>query len=314
MNPEKMRAEYGKMIYLLQDLQSEEVGELLGFKLVKPMRTAHALLAEKNGLAMLDDALMHQATAEIAHLGKARFAVQREIKAKEKAREALARKYANATLTGEEILSVLYSISDNNAYLRFNRDPIDRMLTHLNACFDPKPPGPDREFSLGISVGAEGARLSHTHERQFLYVSQSLTLWREVSNDMFKLWTLAEQDLLHESNRYQLTNTGQGLNRVQHAPRVGKSDAPAASPVPTKTGRVGRVERRAPRRPQRPQRADVHRQVHAGAEDFRPGGSRRRCGRCSVRRPEHSRVRRVDVRIRRAVSQVHLGGFFPTRV
>ena len=222
MNPEKMRAEYGKMIYLLQDSQSEEVQELLGFKLVKPMRTAHALLAEKNGLLMLDDALMHQATAEIAHLGKARFAVQKEIKAKEKAREALARKYANATLTGEEILSVLYSISDNNAYLRFNRDPVDRMLTHLNACFDPKLPE-TREFSLGISVGAEGARLSHTHERQFLYVSQSLTLWREVSNDMFKLWTLAEQDLLHESNRYQLTNTGQGLNRVQHAPRVGRA-------------------------------------------------------------------------------------------
>ena len=94
MNPEKMRAEYGKMIYLLQDL-TEEVGELLGFKLVKPMRTAHALLAEKNGLAMLDDALMHQATAEIA-IRRRVSAVQREIKAKEKAREALARKYANA--------------------------------------------------------------------------------------------------------------------------------------------------------------------------------------------------------------------------
>ena len=48
MNPEKMRAEYGKMIYLLQDSQSDEVQELLGFKLVKPMRTAYALLAEKN--------------------------------------------------------------------------------------------------------------------------------------------------------------------------------------------------------------------------------------------------------------------------
>ena len=224
MNPEKMRAEYGKMIYLLQDSQSEDVRELLGFQLVKPMRTAYALLAEKNGLAMLDDGLMHQATAEIAHVGKARFQVQKEIKAKEKARELLSRKYANANLSGEEILSVLYSISDNNAYLRFNRDPVDRMLEYLHTCFDPKrPEGNEREFSLGITVGADGARLSHTHERQFLYVSQSLTLWREVSNDMFKLWTLAENDLLQEGNRYQLTNTGQGLNRVQHAPRVGRA-------------------------------------------------------------------------------------------
>ena len=224
MNPEKMRAEYGKMIYLLQDSQTEDVQELLGFKLVKPMRTAYALLEEKNGLAMLDDGLMHQATAEITHVGKQRFQVQKEIKAKEKARELLSRKYANANLSGEEILSVLYSISDNNAYLRFNRDPVDRMLEYLHACFDPKrPEGNEREFSLGISVGADGARLSHTHERQFLYVSQSLTLWREVSNDMFKLWTLAENDLLQEGNRYQLTNTGQGLNRVQHAPRVGRA-------------------------------------------------------------------------------------------
>jgi hypothetical protein len=223
MNPEKMRAEYGKMIYLLQDSQSDEVQELLGFKLVKPMRTAYTLLLEKNGLAMLDDGLMHQATAEIDHVGKARFEVQRLIKAKEKARELLARKYATADLTKDEILSVLYSISDNNAYLRFNRDPVDRMLLYLTSNFDPKHPGDDRAFSLGINVGANGSRLSHTHERQFAYVSQSLTLWREVSNDMFKLWTLAETDLLHESNRYQLTNTGQGLNRVQHAPRVGKA-------------------------------------------------------------------------------------------
>ena len=77
MNPEKMRSEYGKMIYLLQDSQMSDVQELLNFKLVKPMRTAHALLAEKNGLAMLRDGLMHQATAEIMHEGKPRIQVQR---------------------------------------------------------------------------------------------------------------------------------------------------------------------------------------------------------------------------------------------
>ena len=48
-------------------------------------------------------------------------------------------------------------------------------------------------------------------------------LWREVSNDMFKLWYLAESDLLREGSYYQLTNTGQGLNRVQGAPATGKA-------------------------------------------------------------------------------------------
>jgi hypothetical protein len=34
-----MRSEYGKMVYLLQDSQMEEVQELLEFKLVKPLKT-----------------------------------------------------------------------------------------------------------------------------------------------------------------------------------------------------------------------------------------------------------------------------------
>jgi len=222
MNPDKMRSEYGKMIYLLQDSQTEEVTELLEFKLVKPMRTAWSLLREKGGLAMLDDGLMAQATAEIMHEGKPRAEVQREIRAKEKAREHLARKYQTAALSSEDILLTLYSIGDNNAYLRFNRDPVDRVLGYLTQYFDPKRPE-SPEFSLGISVGMGGARLSHNHERQFTYVQQSMTLWREVSNDMFKLWSTAESDLLREGGRYQLTNTGQGLNRVQSAPRTNKA-------------------------------------------------------------------------------------------
>jgi hypothetical protein len=116
---------------------------------------------------------------------------------------------------------VLYSVSDNNAYLRFNRDPVDRMIGYLKQYFDPKNPEPG--FSLGITMGMGGARLSHNHERQYTYVMQSMMLWREVSNDMFKLWYLAENDLLREGAHYQLTNTGQGLNRVQSAPQTNKA-------------------------------------------------------------------------------------------
>jgi hypothetical protein len=46
-------------------------------------------------------------------------------------------------------------------------------------------------------------------------VLQSLTLWREISSDMFKLWYLAEQDMLRQGASYRLCDTGQGLNRVQ---------------------------------------------------------------------------------------------------
>lgn len=59
--------------------------------------------------------------------------------------------------------------------------------------------------------------------RQYHYVLQSLMLWREISNDMFKLWYLAEEDMLREGASYRLCDTGQGLNRVQSAPRLARA-------------------------------------------------------------------------------------------
>ena len=80
MNPEKMRNEYGKMVYLLQDSQSPEVADMLSFKLVKSLKTAYALLENtEKGLELLNDPLMSLATAEIMHEGKQRHDVQKEI-------------------------------------------------------------------------------------------------------------------------------------------------------------------------------------------------------------------------------------------
>jgi hypothetical protein len=42
------------------------------------------------------------------------------------------------------------------------------------------------------------------------------------SADFFHLWSLAEQDLLSETVRYRLMDTGQGLNRVQGAPKTSR--------------------------------------------------------------------------------------------
>ena len=57
---------------------------------------------------------------------------------------------------------------------------------------------------------------------QYAYCLQSLMLWREIAHEMFKLWYLSEADMLDEDNQYRLRNTGQGLNRIQNCPRVGK--------------------------------------------------------------------------------------------
>jgi len=39
-------------------------------------------------------------------------------------------------------------------------------------------------------------------------VTQSLMLWQKVTDNMFRLWMLAEKDLLNEGNSYRLANTG----------------------------------------------------------------------------------------------------------
>ena len=68
----------------------------------------------------------------------------------------------------------------------------------------------------------QGARLTHDHNRQYQFALQTMTLWREVQNDMFKLWCLAEDDLLDPDNYYSLRDTGQvNINTfAEYIPRI----------------------------------------------------------------------------------------------
>eukprot|EP01071_Lankesteria_metandrocarpae_P004450 Lankesteria_metandrocarpae@DN3553_c0_g2_i1.p1 len=254
LNPERMRDSYGKLIYLLMDAQRPKIKELLDFDCVIPVKTVADFLAtRKNGTALLEDPLIIMATKEIIPGNKSRGQVQMEIRNKEQAIKSLCKKYATHGhrshnkrglfigfsrlwrrtpetsdseerdkdedgISVDEVEQCLYSLADHNTYLRFNRDPCVRILKLLEDNFDSVKPEP--EFSLKISAGNEGSRLSHTHERQYLYVRQSLVLWREILSNMYQLWSLAEADLLNPSAPYQLHNTGQGLQRLQYPPKV----------------------------------------------------------------------------------------------
>lgn len=262
MNPEKMRDSFGKLMYMIMDSRLPEVSQVLEFDLYKPITTVYGYIYNKEveslnakglsetdvkdnqgALAMFEDPLIVPATMEIIPGQKARITVQNEIKKKEAAINMLARKYgvkptgsfgasfgmlqqgtstSSDTISQEEIRQCLYSIGDYNAYLRSNRQPVEEMLKMLQMFFEPsKPEGP--ELSLGISVGRGTARLSHTHNKQFHYVQQSLSLWSLIMKDMFQLWSLADEDLLSTTARYTLADTGQGLNRVKPCPRVGRA-------------------------------------------------------------------------------------------
>ena len=234
----RMRTTYGKLIYVLMDAQIPEVKNLLDFSCVRPVKTVYSVLEEHGALDVLKDDLIavgsyHTsfllpsfslwtiATREIYSEGRSRRDVQKDIRSKERAIETLAALYSRGSLRLEGVRQCLYSIGDNNAFLRVNRDPCETMLSYLTSRFHPTH-APDLARSLAIRSGKGGARLSHDHEKQYAFVRQSLTLWREILNDMFRLWGLAEEDLLSETVGYRLRDTGQGLNRVQPAPKTSR--------------------------------------------------------------------------------------------
>ncbi|KAG7401115.1 hypothetical protein PHYBOEH_002998 [Phytophthora boehmeriae] len=220
MNPERMRNNYGKMIYLLQDANLREIRSYLGFSCVAPIKTVGSLLKERHALEMLRDSRCERATAVVvadSNLAADSEALQRFARDKQHAIEGLLRDYASASLSADEIRLCLASISDSQSYLASNGSPIRRMIEYLEKYF--KPEKAEQGLSLEIRAGKNGARLTHSHASQYEYVLQSLLLWQNMTSSMLHLWWVVEEDLLGGS-MYRLRDTGQGLNRMQHAPET----------------------------------------------------------------------------------------------
>ncbi|KAF7457696.1 putative adenylosuccinate lyase [Cryptosporidium felis] len=134
--------------------------------------------------------------------------------------ESFERTQDEKEITVEELETCIYSLNDHDVFLYYNKRPIDKMIEYLTTFFSPNKEQ-SKEFSLSlISDPNSTARLSHDHSRQYYYVLQSLTMWREVIFNMIRLWRLAEEDLLDGNNGYRLGDTGQGIHRIQPAPRL----------------------------------------------------------------------------------------------
>jgi hypothetical protein len=228
MNPEKMRSEYGKLMYMLQDSVSPEVKELLEFSCVRPIVTVYEYLKSHKVEKLLEHPKIEIATRAISTHDldgrkKSRQVIRDEVRQKETAVEEISRMYSNSYggLSRDDIKWALYSIGDNRSFLLTTRDPVEKMIRLLKKYFSPD--HFEAGYSLAIEGGRDGARLTHAHDRQYYYCLQSLTLWREVTNEMFKLWYLADTDLLTPEVSYLLKDTGQGVHRVQQAPNIEKS-------------------------------------------------------------------------------------------
>ncbi|GAN04440.1 conserved hypothetical protein [Mucor ambiguus] len=219
MNPEKMRSNYGKLMYMLMDSVIPEVEDYLGFSCVIPIKTVYDFLKSRESVEVLHDDNIVLATREISPEMKTREQIDAEVQRKQYAIQSICEKHANDSISKEEIERCLLSMSDNNAFLKANRDPCDKMLKYLSKYFTPIKH--DHGYTLAISAGRHGHRLTHSHSTQYTYVHQSLTLWREIMNEMFLLWSMADEDLISPS-AYRLTNTGQGLQRIQPCPNVSR--------------------------------------------------------------------------------------------
>lgn len=211
-----MRNNYGKMIYLLQDASMRDIEQHVGFSCVAPIRTVSSFLKQRNALDLLHDSRCAIATS--VSLDRSQTNDSPSL-TKQQAIDQLATEYATSNITSDEIRLVLASTSDAQSYVASNRSPITQMITLLQQFFTPDKTPSDRTFSLEIRAGKNGARLSHSHATQYEYVLQSLLLWDNITTSMLRLWWAVESDLL-SGNSYRLRDTGQGLNRVQHAPQT----------------------------------------------------------------------------------------------
>eukprot|EP00607_Mallomonas_marina_P005286 CAMPEP_0182435152 /NCGR_PEP_ID=MMETSP1167-20130531/74019_1 /TAXON_ID=2988 /ORGANISM="Mallomonas Sp, Strain CCMP3275" /LENGTH=384 /DNA_ID=CAMNT_0024625867 /DNA_START=563 /DNA_END=1714 /DNA_ORIENTATION=- len=246
MNPTKMRNTYGKLMFLLQDTETPAVKAETQMCLIKDVLMVRGFLEDREGLTLLSDPLLKDATLSVDNSDHSHS--QAELTrlgiTKEKARKKLIEKYSTGKLNETDVERVLSSISDYCTYVDSNVNPVTRMIKLLKENFDPSQPVPSFSLALqGISKPKKssfgsfgsylnsgsgyssrfmgsGACLNHDHSTQFQFVYQSLSLWREIMRNITRLWHAADADLLYSP--YRLSDTGQGLNRVQHCPNVRK--------------------------------------------------------------------------------------------
>lgn len=229
LNPDRLRTAYAPLVHVLQDSRLPHVRGVLECDLVAPLATVHRALAAAGALALLRDPALAPATAEVL-AGPGARARTVALRAKRAALARLCARHASPALPRALLLQCVYSIADHHSFLRANRGPVDRCLAWLDELFPAVHGGVEQEegkegkedddgsSSLAIRGGADGARLTHSHAVQHAYVRQSLALWRAVQDDMARLWCLAEADLV--AAPYVLQPTGQGVQRVQPAPRL----------------------------------------------------------------------------------------------
>ena len=313
----------------------------MGFGANRPIVTVYSFLDDVDGLDVLASPHLPSATLDTTKLSRAAAAVA--VEEKRSCTQAIIAEHNSATLSAEDIQRCLDSIADSNNYLAMNAEPVERMLHHLELSFSPDKP--QDGYSLAIGSGLKSSRssssfsrysygysslnrgrsmLTHSHSTQYTFVLQTLTLWREICERMYKLWLMADADLLSTRSSYRLCNTGQGLNRLQSCPNVGAEMSDVLRSVQQRCGSwvglsvvhlgdrdvpnalvfIDKCESLRPAPPPVPpplvgpltRRCSLDGRRHAGGPDPRADCAVHRRTGCGVGQPEDAAVHRVRAR------------------
>eukprot|EP01060_Flectonema_neradi_P009272 TRINITY_DN1661_c2_g1_i1.p2 TRINITY_DN1661_c2_g1~~TRINITY_DN1661_c2_g1_i1.p2 ORF type:complete len:455 (+),score=61.36 TRINITY_DN1661_c2_g1_i1:218-1582(+) len=222
MNPELLRYEYAKALSILQDSSRPHVSEHLGFSAVTPIKTVKSEAIAMGIPDLLEDEDLALATTPVPRL---RYIsdLNKALRRKDLTVKSMVYDYSMPQRVGngntkERVEQLIRSIDDCNCYLRDNCDTIVELLELLEEKFSPD--NIEADLALSIAEGTDGSRLSHDHAQQYQYVLQSLTLWKNITANMYKLWLTMETDLLDSECDYTLSNTGQGFHRLQQSKRL----------------------------------------------------------------------------------------------
>lgn len=222
MNPDVLRTDYVKFLYMIQDaMQSEAVREILGFEVCSPLVTIGSHLSAINGSSLLADPRLPICITPVPVMAN-RTNLNRALRYKDVTVDRLVKEYASKCgANKDDIELAIRSLNDANNFANDNVDSTMQLIELLKSNFPATEPTANTDLS--ITEGASGSRLTHDHSKQFSFVLQSLSLWKNICRRMYSLWTIAEADLLSSERKYELRNTGQGLQRVQQAPNLYKA-------------------------------------------------------------------------------------------
>lgn len=222
MNPDHLRTDYVKFLYLAQDAaQNEMCREALGFNVVSPIVTVGAAAKELGIEEMLEDRRLAVCITPVPKI-KDRGDLNTALRYKDRLVSVFCKEWAlksGGKAKPDDVELLVRSLNDLNDFSDANVESTRSLIALLQKYFKPTAPKSTAD-SLAIREAEDGSRLTHEHEKQFTFVLQSLTLWKNIAHRMYELWMTAEADLLNADVPYELRNTGQGLQRVQPAPQL----------------------------------------------------------------------------------------------